>query len=85
MKATARTLTAALLLALASCAGAGGTAATSNAVKPYTKDTCPVTGSKLDSMGNPVSFVHNGQEIKVCCQPCAARFKANPQKYLKNL
>ncbi|MEN8716364.1 MAG: hypothetical protein ABF384_15735 [Verrucomicrobiales bacterium] len=58
---------------------------TGSTVKPYTSDKCPVTGKKLGSMGDPVSIVHNGQEVKFCCPPCIAKFKANPEKYLANL
>lgn len=72
---------AAIALVLASC----GTTPTITGAKPYPLDTCIVTGNKLGSMGDPVSFVHNGQEIKLCCQPCMKRFKANPEKYLAKL
>lgn len=69
-------------LMLSSCAS---NSITSSGVKPYPIDTCIVTGNKLGSMGDPVSFVHNGQEIKLCCQPCMKKFKANPEKYLAKL
>ncbi|MCH1509057.1 MAG: hypothetical protein L7T84_07640 [Akkermansiaceae bacterium] len=58
---------------------------TNSTVKPYKSDKCSVTGKKLGSMGDPVSIVHNGQEVKFCCPPCIAKFKANPKKYLANL
>lgn len=51
-------------------------------VKPYTLETCVVTGAKLGSMGKPVVLVHGDQEMKFCCQPCIANFKKNPEKYL---
>jgi YHS domain-containing protein len=83
----------AVTLLLASCstsstdphAGHDMPGMTSSIVKPYTSDKCPVTGKKLGSMGNPVSIVHNGQEVKFCCKPCIPKFKANPDKYLANL
>ncbi|GHC40573.1 YHS domain-containing protein [Roseibacillus persicicus] len=66
-------------LILASCA------ATAPGVKPYPSDKCIVTGNKLGSMGPPVTKVYQGQEVKFCCQPCANKFDANPEKYLSKL
>lgn len=43
---------------------------------------CIVTGNKLGSMGDPVSFTHEGQVYKVCCAPCIKKFRKDPQKYL---
>ena len=54
-------------------------------MKPYTRDTCLVTGNKLGSMGDPVTIVHEGQQVIFCCKPCVGKFKANPQKYLSQL
>lgn len=79
-------LTATASLLLASCAGsAGGSTALAGSTKPYTKDTCLVTGNKLGSMGTPVALVHEGQEVRLCCRPCVAKFKANPERYLSKL
>ena len=36
-------------------------------------------------MGNPVTKVYDGQEVKFCCRPCVAKFEANPSKYLSKL
>jgi hypothetical protein len=36
-------------------------------------------------MGTPVTIVHNGQEVKFCCKPCVAKFKKDPEKYLKKI
>lgn len=55
------------------------------AVKPYPLTTCIVSGEKLDSMGEPVVFVHQGQEIKLCCKKCRKDFDADPAKYLSKL
>jgi len=72
--------TAALLgLTLASCATSGGGA------KPYPLSTCIVSDNKLGSMGTPVTKVHQGQEVKFCCEPCVKKFDANPGKYLAKL
>ncbi|MGK0189976.1 MAG: hypothetical protein ACI9R3_005795 [Verrucomicrobiales bacterium] len=58
---------------------------TSGGVIPYTSDKCIVTDNRLGSMGAPVTLVHNGQEIKFCCEPCVKKFKADPDKYLSKL
>lgn len=80
-------IVALLALSLAACAstGAGATAGTSKTVKPYPLDTCLVTGSALGSMGDPVTAVHGGQEVKFCCEACIAEFEANPDAFLKKL
>jgi hypothetical protein len=36
-------------------------------------------------MGAPYRFVHEEQEIKLCCKPCIRKFNKNPEKYLVNL
>jgi hypothetical protein len=83
--------TSALTLLLASCSStstdpdAGHQMTASNEVKAYPKDTCIVTGNKLGSMGDPIAIVHEGQEVKFCCKPCIAKFKANPDKFLATL
>jgi len=77
---------ASVLLALAACAATdNGSSTSAKGVKPYTSDMCITTDNKLGSMGDPVTMVYEGQEVKFCCQPCVAKFKANPQKYLANL
>ena len=53
--------------------------------KPYPLKTCLVTGEKLDAMGKPYVFVHEGQEIKLCCKGCLKAFKKEPAKYLKKI
>lgn len=53
--------------------------------KPYPLDTCLVSGEKLGSMGEPFKFVHEGQEIKLCCKGCQKDFKKEPAKYLKKI
>lgn len=61
------------------------TADASSEVKPYTLDVCIVSGEKLGSMGEPTSLVHDGQEIKFCCDSCEPKFKKDPDKYLSKL
>ena len=53
--------------------------------KPYPLDTCVVSGEKLGEMGKPYVFVHDGQEIKLCCKNCLKDFKKDPSKYMKEL
>lgn len=72
-------ITTLIIAALATCA------ATAADVKPYPSDVCIVSGNKLGSMGTPVTIVHNGQEVKFCCKPCVAKFKKDPEKYLKKI
>ncbi|MDI1311905.1 hypothetical protein [Prosthecobacter sp.] len=53
--------------------------------KPYPLKTCLVSGNTLGSMGDPVTKVYAGQEIKFCCKPCVKKFEANQPKYLSKL
>jgi hypothetical protein len=55
------------------------------AVKPYPLALCIVTDNDLGSMGDPRTFVYEGQEIKICCKPCEKKFLKDPQKYLEKL
>ncbi len=54
-------------------------------VKPYTLDTCIVSGDKLGEMGKPVVFNYKDQEIKLCCKACRKDFDKDPAKFLKKL
>jgi hypothetical protein len=54
-------------------------------VKPYPLDICVVSGEKLGSMGKPVVYVHECQEMKFCCKDCVEEFKKDPAKYLAKL
>ena len=60
-------------------------AATAKAPDAYPLDTCVVTGEKLGEMGDVIKYNHNGREIRFCCPGCVAKFKADPEKYLKIL
>ena len=53
--------------------------------KPYPLDYCLVGGSDLGDMGEPVSYIHDGQEFKFCCKPCIPKFKKNPEKFIQEL
>lgn len=55
-------------------------------VKPYPLSKCIVSGEALDGdMGKPVVLEYQGQEMKFCCSSCVAKFKKDPDKYLKEL
>jgi hypothetical protein len=54
-------------------------------VKAYPLNTCPVSGEKLDSMGEPHAFVYDLQEIKLCCKDCKKDFEKEPAKFLKKI
>jgi YHS domain-containing protein len=48
--------------------------------------TCPVSGEKLGGdMGEPYTFVYQGQEVKLCCSMCKAKFDKDPAKYIKKI
>jgi YHS domain-containing protein len=55
------------------------------APRPYPLDTCIVSDAKLGSMGEPVTRVYKGQEVKLCCAGCLPRFESNPDKYMEKL
>jgi YHS domain-containing protein len=52
------------------------------AKKPVNK-TCPVGGEEVDPSAG--TFEYKGKTYGVCCEKCIAKFKANPEKYEKNL
>lgn len=75
--------TATFALFISSCATSSTTG--NSGTKSYTSDKCIVTDNKLGSMGDPVTKVYNGQEVKFCCNPCVKKFYAAPEKYLSKL
>lgn len=54
-------------------------------VKPYPLNVCIVGGEKLGSMGEPVSFIYQGQQVKFCCGGCQPEFEKDPAKFLQKL
>jgi hypothetical protein len=83
MKTTLRSfLTLGLMITLIGSFSSFADAATK---KPYPLTICLVTDSKLGSMGDPVTAMHEGQEVKFCCKPCLTKFHKDPAKYLKKL
>ncbi len=74
------------LAALAADHQHGDAKATDAKAKPYPLKTCIVSGEKLGGdMGKPYIFVHEGQEIKLCCKSCLKDFNKEPAKYIKKL
>lgn len=73
------------LAACGSCMAADAVAGAAPTAKPYTLDTCIVTGEKLGSMGEPVVVVREGREIKFCCKGCIKDFDKNTAKFLKEI
>jgi YHS domain-containing protein len=53
--------------------------------KPYPLDKCVVSDEKLDSMGKPYIFKHEGREVQLCCKSCLKDFKKDPAKYIKKI
>ena len=60
-------------------------ASSAGAAKAYPLQTCVVSGEKLGSMGEPVVFIHEGQEVKLCCKNCRPDFDKEPAKYVKKI
>ncbi len=54
-------------------------------VKPYPLNVCIVGGERLGSMGEPVSLIYQGQQVKFCCGGCQPEFEASPAKFLQKL
>lgn len=55
--------------------------------KPYPLKTCVVSGEEINDKGDmkPHVFVHEGQEVKLCCKSCLKDFKKDTAKYLKKI
>ncbi len=49
----------------------------------YPLETCLVKGTPLGN--NPVVIQHQGVEVRLCCNSCVKRFRADPQPYLAAL
>lgn len=64
-------------------AAAGSEQPEAAAGDPYPLDTCPVSGGKLGSMGDPVVKKYDGREVRFCCGGCVKKFEADKQKHWK--
>lgn len=67
--------------AKADAAQPDGKASTKDAAKdkrvgdPYPQATCPITGEKLGSMGEPIVRLYDGREVRFCCKSCPPKFE----------
>lgn len=52
---------------------------------PYPLATCPITGKKLGSMGEPVVKVYDGREVRFCCPACPEKFEKELVKNIDTL
>lgn len=52
---------------------------------PYTLETCPISGKKLGSMGDPVVKEYEGREVRFCCSGCVKPFEADPAAAWKKI
>ena len=50
---------------------------------PFTLTTCPVSGEKLGSMGEPIAVEAQGSQVKLCCKGCVKTFEADTAKYME--
>jgi YHS domain-containing protein len=79
-------LTTAVASLLATAAwGADTPSADPPQAKPYTLDTCIVSGEKLGGMGEAVVVVRDGREIKFCCKGCIKTFDKDPATFIKKI
>jgi YHS domain-containing protein len=87
MKTLKLLITLGLTAAFAAAPLAGFAEDKKEAAKPYPLDKCIVSDEKLGADPNMKEFVfiHEGQEIKLCCKSCQKDFKKAPAKYLKKL
>jgi hypothetical protein len=53
--------------------------------KHYPLTTCVVGGGALDSKGEPVVLVVNNRLVKLCCNGCKKKVKANPAGFIAKL
>jgi YHS domain-containing protein len=52
---------------------------------PYPLNYCIVSGEKLGQMGDVVTKVYDGREVKFCCNMCPKTFEKSQAKYFKKL
>lgn len=66
-------------------AAAGSEQPEAAAGDPYPLDTCPVSGGKLGSMGDPVVKKYDGREVRFCCGGCVKKFEGDKTGYWKKV
>ena len=81
-------LTITLLLTAFAASSLSASAAEKKAekkAKPYPLNICVVSGEKLDSMGEPFVFAHDGREVKLCCKDCKKDFDKSTAKFIAKI
>jgi len=76
------TLSTILAFGLIACTEDKGDDSAAPSSDGYSMTVCPVSGEKLGSMGTPVVMTHEGTTVKLCCDHCTDKFKADPEKYV---
>jgi hypothetical protein len=51
----------------------------------YPIDYCIVSGEKLGEMGDPVTKMYEGREVKFCCNMCPEKFEKDQATFMKKL
>jgi len=84
-----RTFLPTFVIATVLCVSVLGCApeASTEAAISYPLEICLVSDEKLgeDPDMVPYTFVHEGQEVKLCCKGCLKTFEKEPAKYLAKL
>jgi YHS domain-containing protein len=57
-------------------------AVVSSQLADYPAATCPISGEKLGSMGEPYDYVFAGKLVRFCCGGCVRTFNENPSAAL---
>ena len=52
---------------------------------PYSLNTCAVSGEPIEEMSEAVVEVIDGREVRLCCNNCAKKIKADPAEGLKKV
>lgn len=56
------------------------------AQKPtYALDSCPISGKKLGSMGEPLDVVAGNRLVRLCCGGCTKKFESDPRAVFAKL
>lgn len=71
--------------AIVGCGDGSSARALPPGTKPYPLKTCIVTDNDLGSMGDEQSFIYEGKEVKLCCEPCMKKFNKNPTKFMAKI
>jgi hypothetical protein len=53
--------------------------------KSYPFDTCLISGKKLGDHGDPVVFVKDGQQVKLCCESCREDFEKDAPAFMAKI